>query len=291
MAAKTRDTRELLGEYGLAPSKKRGQNFLKHRSTARQIVNKAGFSKDDHILEVGVGLGALTLCLAEQVRRVTGIEVDRGIVAYLEKSAVLPENVDIIHQDILKCDFADLRKKVGAPLRIISNLPYSISNPFIFKLVDNRELIDRAVVLLQKEMALRLASAPHCKEYGIPSVLVQSCARVRPLMQVGATEFHPRPKVDSLLIEIQFDPAKSSKGHFETLRDTVRAAFSSRRKTIANNLSASLPADLFGSMEKSRKRSLILEILEATNLRPDIRAENVTVEEFNLLAERISKLG
>ena len=290
MSAKTRDTKELLGEHGLAPSKKRGQNFLKHQSTARQIVTKAGFSSDDHIVEVGVGLGALTLSLAQQVRRVTGIEVDRGIVAYLEKSAVLPEHVDIIHQDILKCDFAALRKKVGAPLKIISNLPYSISNPFIFKLIDHRALIDQTVVLLQKEMAQRLTSAPHCKEYGIPSVLVQSCARVRPLMEVGAAEFHPRPKVDSLLIEIRFDPATPAPDHYETLRATVRAAFSSRRKTLANNLSASLPKDIFGYMDKSQKRSLVLEVLDSANLRADTRAENVTVEQFNTLAERISKL-
>ncbi|MBT8353997.1 MAG: ribosomal RNA small subunit methyltransferase A [Desulfofustis sp.] len=285
------NTRELLVGHGLAPSKKRGQNFLKHRSTALQIVAKAGFSKDDHIVEVGVGLGALTLCLAQQVSQVTGIEIDRGIVAYLEESAVLPENVSLIHEDILKCDFTALSSQVAAPLKIISNLPYSISNPFIFKLLDNRALVDRAVVLLQKEMAQRITSVPHCKEYGIPSVLVQGCAQVRQLMQVGAAEFHPRPKVDSLLVEIQFDPEKSAVDHFDTLRDTVRAAFSSRRKTLANNLRASLPADILGSMDKDQKRSLILEILEATNLRPDIRAEDVTVEEFKILAERISKLS
>jgi 16S rRNA (adenine1518-N6/adenine1519-N6)-dimethyltransferase len=285
------NTRDLLGEHGLAPSKKRGQNFLKHRSTAVQIVSKAGFHRYDHIVEVGVGLGALTLCLAQQVTHVTGIEIDRGIVSYLEESAVLPDNVSLIHQDILKCDFSALRKKVGSPLKIISNLPYSISNPFIFKLIDNRALIDRAVILLQKEMALRITSAPHCKEYGIPSVLVQSCAQVRPLLQVGAAEFHPRPKVDSLLIEIRFDSAKSSADDFETLRHTVRAAFSSRRKTLVNNLTASLPAEFFGSMVKSQKRALILETLEASNLRPDIRAEDVAVEEFGRLAARISKIS
>ena len=284
------NTRDLLDEHGLAPSKKRGQNFLKHRSTALHIVNKAGFHLDDHIVEIGVGLGALTRCLAEQVRHVTGIEIDRGIVAYLEESAVLPDNVSLIHEDILKCNFDLLRARISAPLKIISNLPYSISNPFIFKLIDNRALIERAVILLQKEMALRLTSAPHCKEYGIPSVLVQSCARVRRLMEVGASEFHPRPKVDSLLIEIQFDPERSIPDRFEILRDTVRAAFSARRKTLINNLTASLPADILGSMEKSQKRSLIMKVLEATNLRPDVRAENVTVEEFQSLAERISKL-
>ena len=140
-------------------------------------------------------------------------------------------------------------------------------------------------------MALRISSAQHWKEYGIPSVLVQSCAQVRRRLQVGADEFHPRPKVDSLLIEIRFDSAKSSADDFEMLRHTVRAAFSSRRKTLVNNLTASLPAEFFGSMGKSQKRALILEALEASNLRPDIRAEDAAVEEFGRLAARISKIS
>jgi 16S rRNA (adenine1518-N6/adenine1519-N6)-dimethyltransferase len=285
------NTKELLAGHGLAPSKKRGQNFLKHRSTALQIVAQAGFSEDDHIVEVGVGLGALTRCLAEQVRRVTGIEIDRGIVSYLEESARLPINVSLLHQDVLKTDFNTLCETEGTPLKIISNLPYSISNPFVFKLIDNRALVDRVVILLQKEMARRLSAAPHSKDYGIPSVLLQSCAEVRPLMEVGAAEFHPRPKVDSLLIEIRFEPGRISEEHFRVLRDTVRAAFSARRKTLTNNLLASLPADLLQGTDKSQRRAFIVKVLEETGLNPDIRAEDVTVETFIILAERLSRTG
>ena len=283
----TANTRDILAGYGLAPSKKRGQNFLKHRSTALRIVAKAEFTKEDHIMEVGVGLGALTLCLAEQVAQVTGIEIDRGIVAYLQQTDKLPDNVNLLHDDVLKSDFKSLHQKIGKPLKIISNLPYSISNPFIFKLIDNRTLIERVVILLQKEMAQRLTAAPNTKEYGIPSVLLQSCAEVRQLMQVEAAEFHPRPKVDSLLIEIRFDSGKISDDQFKPLRDTVRAAFSSRRKTLSNNLTASLPNDLCGSTDKSRKREYVLASLEAAGLKPDIRAENITVEQFRLLARHL----
>lgn len=283
----TANTRDILAGYGLAPSKKRGQNFLKHRSTAVRIVAKAEFTKEDHILEVGVGLGALTLCLAEQVAQVTGIEIDRGIVAYLQQTDKLPDNVTLLHEDVLKSDFKSLHQKIGKPLKIISNLPYSISNPFIFKLIDNRTLIERVVILLQKEMAQRLTAAPNTKEYGIPSVLLQSCAEVRQLMEVGAAEFHPRPKVDSLLIEIRFDSGKISDDQFKALRDTVRAAFSSRRKTLSNNLTASLPNDLCGTTDKSRKREFVLASLQAAGLKPDIRAENITVEQFRLLARHL----
>lgn len=283
----TANTRDILAGYGLAPSKKRGQNFLKHRSTAVRIVAKAEFTKEDHIMEVGVGLGALTLCLAEQVAQVTGIEIDRGIVAYLQQTDKLPDNVTLLHEDVLKSDFKSLHQKIGKPLKIISNLPYSISNPFIFKLIDNRTLIERVVILLQKEMAQRLTAAPNTKEYGIPSVLLQSCAEVRQLMQVEAAEFHPRPKVDSLLIEIRFDSGKISDDQFKALRDTVRAAFSSRRKTLSNNLTASLPNDLCGTTDKSRKREFVLASLQAAGLKPDIRAENITVEQFRLLARHL----
>lgn len=283
----TANTRDILAGYGLAPSKKRGQNFLKHRSTAVRIVAKAEFTKEDHILEVGVGLGALTLCLAEQVAQVTGIEIDRGIVAYLQQTDKLPDNVTLLHEDVLKSDFKSLHQKIGKPLKIISNLPYSISNPFIFKLIDNRTLIERVVILLQKEMAQRLTAAPNTKEYGIPSVLLQSCAEVRQLMEVEAAEFHPRPKVDSLLIEIRFDSGKISDDQFKALRDTVRAAFSSRRKTLSNNLTASLPNDLCGTTDKSRKREFVLASLQAAGLKPDIRAENITVEQFRLLARHL----
>jgi len=283
----TANTRDILAGYGLAPSKKRGQNFLKHRSTAVRIVAKAEFTKEDHIMEVGVGLGALTLCLAEQVAQVTGIEIDRGIVAYLQQTDKLPDNVTLLHEDVLKSDFKSLHQKIGKPLKIISNLPYSISNPFIFKLIDNRTLIERVVILLQKEMAQRLTAAPNTKEYGIPSVLLQSCAEVRQLMEVEAAEFHPRPKVDSLLIEIRFDSGKISDDQFKALRDTVRAAFSSRRKTLSNNLTASLPNDLCGTTDKSRKREFVRASLEAAGLKPDIRAENITIEQFRLLARQL----
>lgn len=281
-------TKDLLAARGLAASKKRGQNFLKHRSTAQQIVARANFSSADHVIEVGVGLGALTLCLAAQVKQVTGIEIDRGIVAYLEESGVLPDNVSLIHEDVLKCDFAVLRKQVEAPLKIISNLPYSISNPFIFKLIDHRSLLDRVVILLQKEMALRLCAVPRTKEYGIPSILLQSCAEVRHLLRVGAAEFHPRPKVDSLLIEIRFAQPEITDEHFKSLRTLVRAAFSARRKTLANNLSGSLPADFFPGADKARKRALVLEKLEEAGLSPAMRAEEVAVDGFKRLAEKFS---
>jgi 16S rRNA (adenine1518-N6/adenine1519-N6)-dimethyltransferase len=287
-------TKETLSSRGLAPSKKRGQNFLKSSATAQRIVAKADFSTADHVIEVGVGLGALTNCLASHVTSVIGIEVDRGLMDYLLQEQVLADNVELIHQDVLKTDFSALLPADGSRLKIISNLPYSISNPFIFKLINNRELIDSVVILLQKEMAERLAAQPGTKEYGIPSVLLQSCASIKKLMLVGADQFHPKPQVDSLLIRITFlrdaPPALS----FGYLRATVRAAFSSRRKTLLNNLTASLPISAGAGTSKSDKRSRISQAIKAAGLDANSRAEILSVVDFQNLArhlQRISRSG
>jgi len=278
-------TRETLQKYGLAPSKQRGQNFLVHERTARTIVKKAGFTADDHVVEVGVGLGALTTILAETAGQVTGFEIDRGIIRYHQEQKLLPANVELIHADILKTDFQALREKIGHPLKIISNLPYSISNPFIFVLVDNRTLIESAVILLQKEVADRLQAAPGNKDYGIPSVLLQSCATVTGLMNINPAEFHPRPNVDSSLIRVKFSPSGYDDKIFTVLRALVRAAFSARRKTLINNLLSSLPPLRDHHQDKAVKKQWLLEVLDAAGIRHDIRAERIEVEQFRKLAE------
>lgn len=283
--------KEILANYGLAPSKKRGQNFLKHASTAENIVARAGFLETDHVVEVGVGLGALTSHLAKTVAQVTGIEVDRGIISYHQKSSTLPDNVELIHQDVLRTDFSLLHEKVGTPLKIISNLPYSISNPFIFRLIENRHRIERVVILLQKEMAQRLLAVPQTKEYGIPTILLQTCAEITRLLQVRAAEFYPRPKVDSLLIEISFHSDPLPDGKFDLIRDTVRAAFSSRRKTLVNNLLSSHPGVTKMAVDKQSKRKLVVNALNEAGLRENIRAEDVSVESFQLLARKLENLG
>ncbi|MCG6930050.1 MAG: 16S rRNA (adenine(1518)-N(6)/adenine(1519)-N(6))-dimethyltransferase RsmA [Desulfofustis sp.] len=281
--------RRTLEEYGLAPSKRRGQNFLVHQGTARAIVSKASFSKDDHVIEIGVGLGALTCCLAEAVARVTGFEVDRGIIRYHQEQKTLPANVELVHEDILKADFSRMRERIGRPLRIISNLPYSISNPFIFVLIDNRRHIEQAVVLLQKEVADRLQAMPGSKEFGVPSILLQSCARVTALMHVGPAEFYPRPKVDSSLIRIEFNDVPISDERYTWLRAVVRAAFSSRRKTVLNNLLASLSLPQQEFSDQPAKRRYLQSVLERVSIKSDIRAERIEISKFKELAKELSE--
>lgn len=278
------NTKNTLARSGLAPSKKRGQNFLVNPATAQSIVSAAGFDPADRIIEVGVGLGALTLPLAHTVRQVIGIEIDRGLVQYHRENNTLPDNVDLIHEDILKTNFTMLQDNQGSRLKIITNLPYSISNPFIFRLIEHHELIDSVVMLLQKEVVDRLSARPGTRAYGIPTVLLANCATVEKLMRIDASQFHPKPKVDSQLIRIVFSRNRSSDDATTLLSATVRSAFAARRKTLLNNLLASNTLLPHSSQDKSRRRELISNAIKAAGLAPEIRAEMISLEDFQKLS-------
>jgi 16S rRNA (adenine1518-N6/adenine1519-N6)-dimethyltransferase len=265
-------TRITLKRKGLAPNKKLGQNFLVHEHTPRRIVELAGLFPEDQVVEVGVGLGALTRPLAAAVARVIGLEADSGIIRLHQEQQDLPANVQLLHADVLKVDFADLVEP-GQRLKIVANLPYSISTPFLFRLIDHAPLMDFAVVMLQKEVALRLMAQPGTKDYGAPTVLLASCAEVRLLLKVHPADFHPRPKVDSVVVRIGFHPpperVRALAAYDRKLFSrVVHGAFGQRRKTLLNALdSAALVA---GKQELARR-------IEAAGITPSVRAETLTL--------------
>ncbi len=277
------DTRKILRQQGLAPKKKLGQNFLVHRHTAERIVAAAGVRPEDTVVEVGVGLGALTVPLAGAAARVIGLEADSGIVRMHEQSGELPDNVRLVHADVLKADLAGLAEECGGRLRIIANLPYSISTPFIFRLIDHCDLIEYAVVMLQKEVALRLLARPGTREYGVPGVLLAACAAVEPLLDIGPAEFHPRPRVDSMVVRLTFHPVPQrvrDLGDIDRslLRRIVNGAFGQRRKTLLNALAAT---GMVGD------RELLAACIEKAGIRPGIRAERLELEDFVRLGRTI----
>ncbi|MCW5211344.1 ribosomal RNA small subunit methyltransferase A [Desulfobulbus sp. TB] len=284
-------SKTLLKEQGLAASKKLGQNFLVHQHTAERIVDYAELSKQDTVLEIGVGLGALTRPLAETAGQVIGLEADSGIIRLHEEQQGrpdgLPENVQLLHQDVLKANYTELvQLSQGKKLKIIANLPYSISSPFLFQLIEQHEQIDFAVVMLQKEVAQRLLAQPGTKEYGVPTVLLGTVATVKMLMSVGPEEFHPRPKIDSAVIRISFSPLSEraaglrALGAFDhkLLKIIVNSTFGQRRKTLLNGLSSS------GLLSKDILRECILQ----AELLPTVRAEQLALEEFIRLTQVIS---
>lgn len=286
-------TRATLSAHKLAPHKKLGQNFLVHRLTAEGIVRAGMIEKNDTVVEVGVGLGALTLPLAATAKQVIGLEVDSGIIRLHTEENDLPENVSLRHQDVLTADFAALAAECQGRLKIMANLPYSISNPFIFKLIDNRHLVDWVTVMLQKEVAERLMAEPASKDYGIPTVLLRSCAKVKKLMTLKPAEFHPRPKIDSVVVRIQFQPTAATDfladpNNFSLLQKIVRSTFSQRRKTLLNTLTT---AGFFLSSEnqdKAANKFRTEEVLRDAAIDPTFRPEVLSIEDFVRLTRAFS---
>ncbi len=286
-------TYETLKSNQLAPKKRFGQNFLVHKPTAEAIVRAGDILDTDIILEVGVGLGALTVPLASMAQHVFGYEIDSGIIRFHEEEGDLPDNVTLVHQDILSADFKEIAKQCGGKLKIMANLPYSISNPFIFKLIDNASLISTATIMLQKEVADRLMAEPNTKEYGVPTVLLASCATVQKLMTLKPGEFHPRPKIDSVVIRIDFSPfsknmADQSKFDFALFRQLVRTTFNQRRKTILNTLSGANLFNYPGKPDKARNKEITLMTIEQANLQASARPETLTFTDFINLAIQVT---
>jgi len=288
-----KSTRKTLLDHRLAPKKRFGQNFLIHQRTAEDIVNCAKLDSGDTVVEVGVGLGALTMVLAEKVKNVIGVEIDSGIIRLHRQENILPDNVTLIHGDILATDFQELAGRSGAPLKIMANLPYSISNPFIFKLIENRHYLEWAVVMLQKEVAQRLMAEPATKEYGIPTVLLAACAGIEKLKLLKPQEFHPQPKIDSVVVRIDFSRRNQLDGiapatDIDMLQKVVRACFAKRRKTLLNNLAS---ASFWSAApdQKPAKKDIAAVICRA-GLRPEQRAETLSLQQFADLTAAIATI-
>ncbi len=278
------DIKKILRQGKLAPSKQRGQNFLVNPATSEAIVAKAGVTSTDTIVELGVGLGALTIPLAAKAGKVIGLEVDSGIIAWHQAEKMLPANVSLLHQDLLQADFRELAELSGGPLKIIANLPYSLSNLLLFKLIENRDVMEYAVLMLQKEVGQRLKAVPGTKQYGVLTVLLGAYAAVEVLMEVGPGNFHPRPKVDSVVVKITFQPATKRirelpEHDYGILKKLVNASFQQRRKTLLNSLSA---ANIPGLNKEA-----LLDILPRVDIDPKVRPERLTVEDFVRLANAL----
>jgi len=281
---------DILKNNKLAPSKKFGQNFLVNKHTAEAIVRAGMVREADIVMEVGVGLGALTVPLAAAARHVYGFEIDSGIIRFHEEEGDLPANVTLIHQDILAADFTEIAALCGGTLKIMANLPYSISNPFIFKLIDNATLIDSATIMLQKEVAERLMAEPATKAYGVPTVLLASQATVKKMLTLGPGEFHPRPKIDSVVVTIDFTAKRDAfpKYDFYLFKQIVRTTFNQRRKTILNTLAGAAVLTDAIEDQATAKEICQLAIVEA-NLSPQARPETLTVDDFITLTGALGR--
>ncbi len=214
------------------PKKSLGQNYLIDKNISKNIAALFNIHEKDNLLEIGPGEGALTKHLIQKTGNLTVVEIDSNNCKILNEYFA---ELKIINKDFLKINLNDFYS--GSKLRIIGNIPYNITTDIIFNLIDNRAIIKDALLMLQEEVAVRLAAKPGGKEYGIPSVLLQAFSKPELLFKVSRNSFYPKPKVDSRLIHIDFSQSREFRiADLKFFRKLVKAAFSTRRKTLHNSL-------------------------------------------------------
>jgi len=273
---------KLLFAQGLRPKPWLGQNFLADPQAAERIVRLSGIGPDDTVLEIGPGLGALTLPLARIAKRVYAVEKDRQIIPLLasELASEHITNVDIIAENILYLRLESLFPEEPRKLVVIGNLPYNISSQVIIQLIHSRAGLSRAVLMLQKELARRISAEPGNRDYGRITVALRYCAEIRSLIQIKSSQFFPKPKVDSEIVEIRFKPVIETSASDETVFfSIVKAAFSKRRKTLKNSLAGS---QFFKDANQAKA------FLESVGIDSIRRAETLTVDEFVALSNAVA---
>ena len=264
------------------PKKRLGQNFLVDPGISERIISLAGFSDDDTVLEIGPGKGALTLPLARRVNHVVAVEKDVQLVEWLSgslKKAGL-NNVTLLHGDILKLDWKTLRNHFQGRIPIIGNLPYNISSPVLEKMCQNPQWMGQAVLMFQKEVAERLTASSGSKTYGALTLMVQYHARVLSLLKVLKGSFFPVPKVDSMVVSVDFEkPYPQRAVHEGFFRKVVKGAFAHRRKTILNSLKGAMP---------DQTRESLSNALAACEIESGKRAEVVDMGDFLRLSSALA---
>ncbi|MFJ4847371.1 MULTISPECIES: 16S rRNA (adenine(1518)-N(6)/adenine(1519)-N(6))-dimethyltransferase RsmA [unclassified Streptomyces] len=271
------DVRALAATLGVRPTKQRGQNFVIDANTVRRIVRTAGVRPEDVVVEVGPGLGSLTLALLEAADRVTAVEIDDVLAAALPDTvaARLPGRADrftLVHNDALRV--AELPGP--PPTALVANLPYNVAVPVLLHMLAGFPTIDRTLVMVQSEVADRLAARPGSKVYGVPSVKAAWYAEVKRAGAIGRNVFWPAPNVDSGLVSLvrRAEPLRTTATREEVFA-VVDAAFAQRRKTLRAAL-----AGWAGSAAAAE------EVLVAAGVSPQARGESLTVEEFAAIAEQ-----
>ncbi len=254
-------------------AKKRfGQHFLHDPYVIQRILQALAAQPDDRIVEIGPGRGALTAPLLKQIRALTVVEIDRDVIEPLRNSCGDSSGLTIQMADALKFNFSELAPP-GGKIRLIGNLPYNISTPLLFHLLDHSDAISDMLFMLQKEVVDRMVAAPGGKDYGRLTVMLAAQAKVEHLFNVGAGAFNPPPKVESAIVRLVPTRPAFEIRNKTTFAQITSAAFSQRRKQLGNSL-----------------RQLITpEIFESAGIDPQMRAERLSAADFARLANLLDK--
>ncbi|MCC2685844.1 MAG: dimethyladenosine transferase [Paenibacillaceae bacterium] len=277
-------TKEVLNRFSITAKKSLGQNFLTDTRILQRIVDAAQLSGDDGALEIGPGLGALTEYLAQTAGNVVAVEIDQRLLPVLGATLKEYSNVHIVHGDVLKLDLEALWQQHFRPdqqVSVAANLPYYITTPIIMKLLESRVRLNNIVVMVQKEVADRLAARPGGKQYGSLSIAVQYYCEPEMVCIVPRAAFIPQPNVDSAVIRLRVreePPVRPmDERHFFAV---IQASFAQRRKTILNNL---LHSPLCAGID----RPTLEAMLQQTGIEPSRRGETLSIEEYARLSDTL----
>lgn len=275
-----KNTIEILQKYDFHFQKKYGQNFLVDTSVLERIMDAAGITGEDCVLEIGPGIGTMTQYLAERAREVVAVEIDRNLIPILEDTLSEYDNVTVINEDILKLDVGQvaLDKNEGRPLKVVANLPYYITTPIIMGLFENHVPLEGITIMVQKEVADRMRTGPGTKEYGALSLAVQYYASPRLVAYVPPNCFIPRPNVGSAVIHLaRYGEPPVQVQDEGKLFALIRAAFNQRRKTLANSIQNAPGLGI--------SRQQVTAALEEMGLPGAVRGEALTLGQFAVLSD------
>ncbi len=271
------EVKNLLLKYEIHPKKSLGQNFVVEPNTIRQIIKLADLDPEDFVLEVGSGLGSLTLALLESCKHVTAIEVDDVLVNILkETTGNQAENkLRIIHADVMELDLQQVLEQKNSQWNLVANLPYNIAVPVICDFLESTSLISKMTVMVQREVAERMVAKVGEKAYGLPSVKIEYFAEAKIIADIPPTVFLPKPRVESSIVQIVRRKNPMISENYEVLFSLIKSAFRHRRKMLRSSLKGILSTDDF----------------DLTGIDPTNRAENLTLKEWELLAKQIVSRG
>lgn len=271
--------KEVIAKYSFTPLKRLGENYLIDGNIKKKIIDECRLSRYDSILEIGPGLGALTMDLAASGARVFAVEIDKKAYAILKELAGSDHpNLEIFNDDILKFDLAKIVS--DGRIKVVANLPYYITTPAIEYLINNRRLLESAIIMIQKEVALRLLASPGTKEYSSVSCFVRYFTRPEYIYTVKRRSFFPSPDVDSSILRLTFlDKPPVSVSDEKKFFKIVRGAFNQRRKSIINSLARVEVLDM--------PKEKLSDILNGIGIDPAARPETLGLPQFAAISNAI----
>ncbi len=272
--------KNILKKYNFTFKKAFGQNFLSDHALLEDIVIHAGITKEDTVLEIGCGAGALTQFLCKRAKRVVGYEIDEKLKPILSEVLAEYSNYEIVFKDILKEKIQVVDEKLGKNFILVANLPYYITTPIILKFLENSRNIKAMVVMVQEEVADRLSAKNADSDYGAITVAINLRGGASTICKVGREKFYPIPNVDSAVVKIEIDTNKFKNVDLMAVREVVKCAFQNRRKTLANNLMRCF------SLSRECAEKIILD-LGFSNM---VRGEELTAEDYVNLTDKIKGL-